>query len=74
MSEPAAPRAADPPPRVDKPPRRFVFVCYDGPEAASRRSAAIAAHARYMEAVWRETRLLGYTPALGTWIGGRIWD
>lgn len=114
MSEPR-------PPRAEKSPRRFVFVCYDGPEAASRRSAAIAAHARYMEAVWREvlvagplldpdsgevvgslyvisaadadaarclleadpfhaagiwreSRLLGYTPALGTWIGGRIWD
>lgn len=109
------------PPRAERSPRRFVFVCFDGPDAALRRGEAIAAHARYMEAVWREvlvagplldpdsgevvgslyviaaadadaarrllegdpfhvaaiwreSRLLGYTPALGTWIGGRIWD
>ena len=109
------------PPRAARSPRRYAFVCFDGPDAAQRRSAAIADHVRFMEAVWREvlvagplqdpadgtvvgslyviaaadevsarrllesdpffvagiwreTQLLGYTPALGTWIGGRIWD
>jgi len=109
------------PPKIDRPPRQFVFVCRDGPDAAGRRSAAIAAHTRYMETVWRrisvagplhdpadgtvvgslylvaavdaaeawsllrddpffsagiwqDIRLSALTPALGAWVGGRIWD
>lgn len=109
------------PPLIGWPVRHFAVFCTDGPEAAERRAAAIEAHKRYMESVWRQVAVAGplhdpsdgrvvgslylvcavdeaearrviesdpffaagiwqdvglsaFTPALGTWPGGRIWD
>lgn len=119
MTSPA-PSNESRPPRIGGLPTCFAFLCLDGPDGAARRSAALVAHLRFIETVWRkvlvagplydpgskivgslyviaaqdatsaqalleadpfftsgvwsETRLFSYTPALGTWTGGRILD
>ena len=47
------------PSRVDALPVCFAFLCFDGPDAATRRGAAIVAHLRFMESVWRQVLVAG---------------
>ncbi len=43
------------------------------PDATSAR-ALLEADPFFTAGVWEEIRLFSYTPAAGTWTGGRIWD